>query len=72
MPGSVADDPLWKLHIRKIVEAILAGKVVPFLGSDINLCDRPKGADGLEEPWSINFSFPPSNQELAIYLDSSG
>ncbi len=70
MPGSVADDPLWKLHIRKIVEAILAGKVVPFLGSDINLCDRPKGADGLEEPWSINSSFPPSNQELAIYLDS--
>ena len=25
----------------------------------------------MEEPWSINSSLPPSNQELAIYLDSS-
>lgn len=69
MASSLVDDPLWKLHVRKIVEAIFAGKVVPFLGSDINLCDRPKGADGVEEPWSINASFPPSNQELANYLD---
>lgn len=69
MAGSFVDDPLWKLHVRKIVEAILAGKVVPFLGADVNLCDRPQGDDGREQPWSIQASFPPSNQELALYLD---
>ncbi|MEB3318024.1 MAG: toll/interleukin-1 receptor domain-containing protein [Cyanobacteriota bacterium] len=70
MTSPVSTDPLWKLHVHKIVEAILAGKVVPFLGADINLCDRPKRNDGTAEVWTIDSPFPPSNQELAIYLDS--
>lgn len=64
-----AEDLLWKGHVRKIVEAILAGKVVPFLGPDINLCDRPKTAEGKVEKWTSDASFPPSNQELAAFLD---
>ena len=39
------------------------------MGSDINLCERPKTADGRWEEWTGDASFPPSNQELALYLD---
>jgi hypothetical protein len=66
----MAEDLLWKGHVRKIVEAILAGKAVPFLGSDINLCDRPKATDGKDAVWTREAPFPPSNQELAAYLDA--
>jgi hypothetical protein len=72
MTLSTAGDVLLKGHVRKIVEAILAGKVVPFLGADINLCDRPKTADGHNQPWTPDSPFPPSNQELAAYIDSYG
>jgi hypothetical protein len=72
MTLSTAGDVLLKGHVRKIVEAILAGKVVPFLGADVNLCDRPKTADGHNEPWSPDSPYPPSNQELAAYLDLYG
>jgi hypothetical protein len=70
MTVSPAEDILRKGHVRKIVEAILAGKVVPFLGADINLSDRPKTTDGQPEPWKGDAPFPPSNQELASYLDA--
>jgi len=72
MTLSTAGDLLLKGHVRKIVEAILAGKVVPFLGADVNLCDRPKTADGHNQPWTPDSPFPPSNQELATHLDSYG
>jgi hypothetical protein len=65
-----AEDLLWKGHVRKIVEGLLAGKVVPFLGPDINLCDRPKTAEGKVAKWSDESDFPPSNQELAAFLDA--
>jgi hypothetical protein len=70
MTVSAAEDLLWKGHLRKIAEAILAGKVVPFLGADINLCDRPKADDGNTAEWTREAPFPPSNQELAVYLDA--
>jgi hypothetical protein len=70
MTSSMAEELLWKAHLLKIKEAILAGKVVPFLGSDINLCDRPKSVEGKEIPWTADAPFPPSNQELALYLDA--
>jgi len=64
-----AEDLLWKAHLTKLVDSILAGKAVPFLGPDINLCDRPKTAERKIARWTSESSFPPSNQELAAYLD---
>lgn len=52
------------------MEAILAGRIVPFLGADVNLCDRPKTAEGQDTPWTPDATFPPSNHELAAYLNS--
>lgn len=66
----MADDLAWQGHLSKIVDAILTGRLVPFLGADINLCDRPKTAAGTTTEWTDDAQFPPSNQELAMYLDS--
>lgn len=63
------DDLRWQGHLTRIVEAIVRGRLVSFLGADINLCDRPKGADGKDLEWTEEAPFPPSNQELALYLD---
>lgn len=70
MTVSFADDLRWKSHLIKVKEAILAGRAVPFLGPDINLCDRPKTDDGKDTAWTVEAAFPPSNQELAAYLDT--
>jgi hypothetical protein len=67
--AQVIDDRNVLDPLKNIAKAFLAGKVVPFLGADINLCDRSIGTDGLEERWTPGADFPPSNQELAIYLD---
>jgi hypothetical protein len=70
MTAPFSEDIRWKSHLIKIKEAILAGRAVPFLGPDINLCDRPKTGDGKEMAWTVDASFPPSNEELAVYLDT--
>ncbi len=58
----------WEGHYRQIINAITRGQIVPFLGADINLCDRPKTTEGRLESWQGD-TYPPSNLELAIYLD---
>ncbi len=63
------DDLRWQGHLTRIVEALLAGRLVPFLGADINLCDRPKTAEGKDVEWTEDAHFAPSNQELALFLD---
>lgn len=55
--------------LKNIAKAFLSGSVVPFLGADINLCDRPFGTDGKEERWTPTSNFAPNNQEPAAYLD---
>lgn len=65
----MVDDLRWQGRLTKIADAIFAGRLVPFLGADINLCDRPKTADGKDMEWTTDSAFPPSNQELAVYLD---
>lgn len=64
------DDLRWQGHLTRIVEALIAGRLVPFLGADINLCDRPKTAEGIDVEWTEDAPFAPSNQELALYLDA--
>ena len=66
---SYPGDLVWQGHLHRIAEAILNGTIVPFLGADINLCDRPKTVDGHYVPWTLEAEFPPSNHELAAYLD---
>ena len=57
-------------HYRRVIDAITRGKIVPFLGTDINLCGRQQTADGTLEGWQQG-QYPPSDRELAIYLDQS-
>lgn len=61
-------DHWWEGHYRQIIDAITRGQIVPFLGADINLCDRPETAGGRLAGWQGD-TYPPSNLELAIYLD---
>ena len=52
------------LHYDLVVKALKKGRVVPFLGAGVNLCDRPR-----EATWIADQSdFLPSSTELAQYL----
>ena len=55
-------------HYESIIKAIIRGRMIPFLGSDINLCDRPIQKNGELEPWEPGCPFPPSGKELAAYF----
>ncbi|MDJ0714208.1 MAG: SIR2 family protein [Prochloraceae cyanobacterium] len=55
-------------HYNSLMKAIIKGRIVPFLGSDINLCDRSIQGNGKPDPWKPGCPFPPSGKELAAYL----
>ncbi|EKU96207.1 hypothetical protein Lepto7375DRAFT_0185 [Leptolyngbya sp. PCC 7375] len=63
-----SDSESSEAHYESLIKAITAGRVVPFLGSDINLCDRSIQGDGEFEPWRPKCPYPPSGKELAAYL----
>lgn len=51
-------------HSRLVVDALLRGRVVPFLGAGVNLCDRPPNL-----VWDAeSATYPPSGRELAEHL----
>jgi hypothetical protein len=51
-------------HCRLVVDALLKGRVVPFLGAGVNLCDRPSGA-----VWNAtDGKYLPKGWELAEHL----
>ncbi len=52
-------------HYRMLIKSITDGRVVPFLGADVNLCDRPEGV-----AYRVG-EFLPSSVELAEYLAES-
>jgi SIR2-like domain len=57
------DDQL-RQHCVRVVDAMLHGGVVPFLGAGVNLCDRPS-----EVEWQPSQTqYLPSGRELAEYL----
>ena len=49
-------------HYHMLVNAIIAGRVVPFLGAGVNQCGRPTDA-----AWSLG-QYLPNGRELAGYL----
>jgi hypothetical protein len=49
-------------HYQMLVNAIVAGRVVPFLGAGVNQCGRPTDSD-----WSHG-QYLPNGRELAGYL----
>jgi WD40 repeat protein len=56
--------PLSDDHAELVVSKLMQGRVVPFLGAGVNLCDRPPGFT-----WtSSDYSFAPSGGELAAEL----
>ncbi len=57
-------------HYQEISKAIIEGSIVPFLGADINLCDRPPAKkDSKPYDWVKDGLYPPTNLELAAYID---
>lgn len=57
-------------HLTRVVDAMTRSHMVPFLGADINLCGRPQDSKGQFVGWQLGH-FPPSNRELALYLDEA-
>jgi hypothetical protein len=56
--------PLSDDHAELVVSKLMLGRVVPFLGAGVNLCDRPLGFT-----WtSSEQSFAPNGSELAAEL----
>lgn len=53
---------------RLVIDAIIRGELVPFLGEGINLCNRPRNERGDPENWEPGCSYPPIDIELAEYL----
>lgn len=63
MAGQLPDDEL-RQHCVRVVDAILRGGVVPFLGAGVNLCGRPS-----EVEWQPSQTqYLPSGRELAEHL----
>jgi hypothetical protein len=51
-----------ELHFQTIVKSIAAGRLVPFLGPDVNQANRPATAN-----WKLGM-YLPTNRELAAHL----
>ena len=69
VPGKeppIVPDPN-KDHFQDVLRAITRGKIVPFLGPAINLCDRQEIFSPSD--WQAEGSYPPSRSELAVYLE---
>lgn len=49
-------------QVEQLLSALAAGLLVPFVGSDANLCGRAG------EPWRAGALFPPTTSELAEHL----
>jgi hypothetical protein len=66
-PLHVADrsDSALGAHYKQVIKALVDGRVVPFLGAEINLCGRPA-----EAPWRHGQCLP-THTELAAYLAES-
>jgi hypothetical protein len=65
MPTEIQLEQL-KTQCGFVVDALLSGRVVPFLGAGVNLCDRPKDAPRWQKPGEeVGL---PSGRELAEYL----
>ena len=54
-------------HFDDVLRAITRGKIIPFLGSGINLCDRHETIN--LSNWKPDGQYPPSRSELALYLE---
>jgi hypothetical protein len=60
-------NPELESHLPVLLQAMKAGKVVPFLGAAVNLCGRPH-----DRAWQYGqFDYLPSGSELATYLASN-
>ncbi|WP_341529358.1 SIR2 family protein [Nostoc sp. UHCC 0302] len=62
-----------KQHFDWLIPKIKNGLVIPFLGADINLCDRSQDPNLAPKPWewNLNSDYPPTSVEVAAYLDRS-
>lgn len=61
--------PSLRSHYKSIIKYIKKGQIVPFLGPEINLCDRSDEQLQFPEDWDPDSSYPPTQDELAAYID---
>ncbi len=61
---------LMEEEYQQIVESLKKGELVFFLGSDINLCDRPLAKNGEPKTWHPDdqSKYPPTDFEIAQFL----
>ncbi|MDJ0634054.1 MAG: SIR2 family protein [Xenococcaceae cyanobacterium MO_188.B29] len=55
-------------HYEEIIDTIINGSLVLFLGPDVNLCDRPVQAGKKSSKWQPDQQYAPTESELAAYL----
>ena len=65
---STQGGPSFKIHKENLIKAIIEGSIVPILGAGINLCGR-KRKDTNPLNWQVDGPYPPTNCELAAYIN---
>lgn len=73
--NTIQPDKKLNENCENLIQGIIEGKIVPVLGREHNLCDRPK-LKNKPEFWQCDFSsippscpsYPPTHRELAAYL----
>lgn len=63
MAGEIPDDT----HYAVVIDAIEKGRLIPFFGAGVNLCNRPNDYDW-QQPWDPTSDFLPSGAELSKRL----
>ncbi len=63
MSGETPDDT----HYAVVIDAIEKGRLIPFFGAGVNLCNRPDDYDW-RQPWHPGSQFLPSGAELSKRL----
>ena len=65
--------PVDENHYNDLIRDIMDGLVVPFLGPDINLCDRDENLSEESNPWDwdVEGPYPPTYLELAAHIDKA-
>ena len=54
-------------HVPDVIDALVRGRVVAFLGAGVNLVQ--KGSEpAVQSPWNSDSARPPSGADLALYL----
>ena len=61
--SAMTGDAVLDSHFQRVIQLLVNGRLIPFLGAGVNLIDRPPDA-----LWKLGAPFSPSGREVAQYL----